>query len=274
MRLAFAAAAWGCPGEGFAAQCRVVAEAGFAAIEVQPERSAAGVHEQARIAADHGLGLILQPHTQGRTPADHATDLATHLANAAAVRPWLVSCHTGLDHFGIAANLVLHDAGQAWSRAEGIPLLHEIHRKRIAWNAVVGAELVRRRPDVAFTADLSHWVVAHENWLEDPGYGLASILPSCHAIHARVGHPQGPQVPDPRAPRWRPAVERHLAWWDAIIAARRAAGSERLVVCPEFGPPDYCPTDPQDGRPLVDVFAINCWMRDQLVQRWIPGSSP
>ncbi len=273
MKIAFAAAAWGCPGDGFAAQCRLVAEAGFTAIEVQPERSASGVREQARICAGHGLGLILQPHTQGRTATDHAADLAAHLANAAVVRPWLVTCHTGLDHFGLDANLALHDAGQAWSRTHGIPVLHEIHRKRIAWNALVGGELVRHRQDLAFTADLSHWVVAHENWLEDPGYGLAGILPRCHAIHARVGHPQGPQVPDPRSARWRPALDRHLAWWDTIVAARRTAGAPLLVVCPEFGPPDYCPSDPEDGHPLVDIFAINCWMRDLLAQRWNQGTA-
>jgi len=268
VRIVFAGAAWGCPGADFAAQCQRLREAGFAAVEVQPERTRAGVEAQAAIAGRCGLGLILQPHTQGADCAAHAADLAWHLDRAAAVRPWLVSCHTGLDHFAPDGLLGLVDQGEAWSRAHGIPLLHEIHRKRIAWNALAGAALVRQRPDIAFTADLSHWVVAHENWLEDPGYGLASVLPRCQAIHARVGHPQGPQVPDPRAARWKPALDRHLAWWDAIVAHQRAAGADRLVIVPEAGPPDYAPTDPAEGHTLVDVFAINVWMRELLQRRY------
>ena len=40
-------------------------------------------------------------------------------------------------------------------------------------------------------------------------------------IHARIGHPEGPQVNDPRAPEWDDAVKAHVAWWDKIVERKK-----------------------------------------------------
>jgi hypothetical protein len=58
-------------------------------------------------------------------------------------------------------------------------------------------------------------------------------------IHARIGHPQGPRVNDPRVPEWEDTVKAHFAWWDVV--AERKKG-ERMTVLTEFGPPGYLPT--------------------------------
>ena len=62
-------------------------------------------------------------------------------------------------------------------------------------------------------------------------------------IHARIGHPEGPQVNDPRAPEWEAAVKAHFGWWDKIVERKKKAG-ERLTILTEFGPADYMPTMP------------------------------
>lgn len=268
MEITFIAAAWGCPGDTFADQCHLIAQAGFSGIEVQPEKTSDSLHRQAETAAQHGLQLILQPHSYGHTPEEHRADLSRKLDLCAAVHPALITCHTGLDHFGAKQNLHIAQVGQTWSAHTGIPVLHEIHRKRLCHNAIAGNELLDLSPDIRFTADFSHWVVSHENYLDDPGYQLSRIFDRCDHIHARVGHPQSPQVPDPRLPAWSTALNHHLAWWDAIVNATRRAGRATLFICPEFGPPPYCPTSLATNQPLVDVFALNCWMRDTLQARY------
>jgi hypothetical protein len=32
-------------------------------------------------------------------------------------------------------------------------------------------------------------------------------------VHARVGYPEGPQVPNPRVAEWEQALQKHLYWW-------------------------------------------------------------
>jgi hypothetical protein len=271
--ISFVAAAWGCPGNTFADKCKILAEASFEAVEVQPEDTDEGVRKQGRICSEYGLGLILQPHSKGSTPEEHIQDMKVKLSRAELLEEdnlWFISAHTGLDHFSIADNLRIADVAHTWQEETGIEVLHEVHRKRIAYNAMVGAELCQKAPYLRYTADFSHWVVVHENYLMDPSYQLGAMLPKCNHIHARVGHPQAPQVSDPRAPEWGEALNFHFAWWDGIVDHHRKANTKRLTICPEFGPADsgYCPTLPYTRQPLADVFEINCWMRDLLSKRY------
>jgi hypothetical protein len=88
-------------------------------------------------------------------------------------------------------------------------------------------------------------------------------------LHARIGHPEGPQVNDPRAPEWEGAVKAHLEWWDKIAAFKKAEGKP-LTVLTEFGPPDYMPTTPYTRKPLADQWAINVHMMQLLRKRYLP----
>ena len=53
-------------------------------------------------------------------------------------------------------------------------------------------------------------MVVHESGLEDQAENLELAIAHADYIHARVGYAEGPQIPDPRAPEWQHAVERHL----------------------------------------------------------------
>jgi hypothetical protein len=86
-------------------------------------------------------------------------------------------------------------------------------------------------------------------------------------IHARVGHPEGPQVTDPRAPEWRQAVEAHLEWWQKILQQRALAGAKTLTICPEFGPPGYMVVQPYTRQPIADLREVNLYMKDLLKER-------
>ena len=68
---------------------------------------------------------------------------------------------------------------------------------------------------------------------------IEAMAPRFRHIHMRVGYDHGPQVPDPRAPKWLPYTEGHERWWDAIHRAAEARGDTEVTVTTEFGPPNY-----------------------------------
>jgi hypothetical protein len=83
-----------------------------------------------------------------------------------------------------------------------------------------------------------------------------------------VGHAQGPQVADFRAPEAQAALEAHLGWWDRIIELRRAAGAERMTLTPEFGPAPYTQTLPYTQREVSNAWELNVAMLALLRQRY------
>ena len=121
------------------------------------------------------------------------------------------------------------------------------------------------------TLDISHWCNVHESLLHDQDETVQLALERTDHIHARIGHPEGPQVNDPRAPEWESAVKRHLDWWDAIVAMKIKKGVNQLTILTEFGPPDYLPTLPYTRQPLADQWDINVYMMQLLRKRYLPA---
>ena len=86
-------------------------------------------------------------------------------------------------------------------------------------------------------------------------------------IHARIGHAEGPQINDPRAPEWKEAVDAHLAWWD-IVVERKRKEDKSITFLTEFGPPSYLPTLPFTNQPFANQWDINTYMMDLLRKRY------
>ncbi len=107
----------------------------------------------------------------------------------------------------------------------------------------------------------------HESWLEDQQEIISLALGRTDHIHARVGHPEGPQVSDPRAPEWEKASKVHFAWWDQVVQRKKAEGKP-MTFLTEFGPPDYMPTLPYTHQPLSDQWGINVYMLEVLRKRY------
>jgi sugar phosphate isomerase/epimerase len=141
----------------------------------------------------------------------------------------------------------------------GVPIGHETHRQHLFFTPWQTAALLRELPALKLVADYSHWVNVAERLLEDRADDMA--LANRHAIHihARVGHPEGPQVNDPRAPSNAAAVAAHEAWWREIIRNRAAAGAAVMTITPEYGPPPYMPTVPFTDEPVADLWAVCLW---------------
>ena len=247
-----------------------VVQAGFDGVEMALPLDPALCREWRARIADAGLGLIAQQWETALEPQfeAHRAALAALLENACAARPLLVNSHTGKDYYTAAQNRELIALAARIGQAHGVPVLHEIHRSRFSGHPALLLPYLEQDPELQLTADLSHWCCACESLLEDQPHTLELTLPRVRHIHARVGHEQGPQVADFRAPEARAALERHLAWWDRIVALRRGAGAPQLTLTPEFGPVPYTPTLPYSGQPVSNAWELNVAMLRLLRERY------
>ena len=184
------------------------------------------------------------------------------------LKPLYINCHSGRDYFSFEQNKSFIDFTTQLSRSTGIKICHETHRSRILFAAPVAREYFEKIPELRITFDVSHWCNVSESLLNNQPETMRMAIERTDHVHARIGHPEGPQVNDPRAPEWKEAVDAHFAWWDKIVEAKKNKG-EQLTVLTEFGPPDYMPTQPYSRKPLADQWAINVHMKDLWKKRYL-----
>lgn len=182
-------------------------------------------------------------------------------------QPVYINCHSGKDYFSFEQNATFIDYTTKKSKETGIPIYHETHRGRMLYTAPIAREFIEKYAGLRLTLDISHWCVVHESLLSDQLDTIKLALERVDHIHARVGHAEGPQVNDPRAPEWKEALAAHLAWWDVVIERKKELG-EQMTILTEFGPPDYLPTLPYTRQPLADQWAINVYMMQLLRKRY------
>ena len=184
-----------------------------------------------------------------------------------AQKPLYINCHSGRDHFSFEQNSEFVNHTTQLSKQSGITICHESHRSRIMFAAHVTRKFMEKFPELKLTFDVSHWCNVHESMLGDQKETVEMALQRTEHIHARIGHPEGPQVNDPRAPEWEEIVKQHFDWWDKV-AERKKKNGERMTVLTEFGPADYMPTLPYTRQPLADQWAINVHMMQLLRKRY------
>lgn len=275
IKLVFFCPRWGSESRSPSEFIRNVREAGYDGVEIGLADGDTTADDVIARAKDAGLEVITQ-HWQTLT-ADlprHLCEFEARLRRAASFQPLFINSHTGRDMFGLEDNQRVFELADRISHETGVAILHETHRGRCLHTPWRTAELLRVRPGTQLVLDMSHWCNVCESLCEDQSDSIASLLSAIGHIHARVGHAQGPQVPDPRAPEWQPALEVHLDWWTKIAEARRASGAERLTITPEFGPPPYLPTLPWTQMPVAPQWDINVhmmnYLREQLAGEPLP----
>jgi sugar phosphate isomerase/epimerase len=197
----------------------------------------------------------------------HFDQFRASLEGAASQKPVYINCHSGRDHFSFDQNRKFIELTTQVSRSSGIPVYHETHRSRILYAAPVARQFIETLPDLRLTFDVSHWCNVHESLLNDQEETLSKTLQRVDHIHARIGHPEGPQVNDPRAPEWKDAVEAHFAWWDTVVTRKKREG-KLMTFLTEFGPLDYMPSLPYTRQPVADQWDINKHMLDTLRARY------
>ncbi len=191
-----------------------------------------------------------------------------YLNFAADANPLLINSHTGKDYFTFKENCELIEIGFKVGAERNLRIAHETHRGRFPYSPGVAQTYFDAFPDLMITADLSHWCNVSESFLEGFPATVAAAIDRAEHVHARVGHTQSAQVPDPRVERWQEALEAFLGWWDRIVESSRRKKREFLTFTTEFGPAPYMVHDPQTDRPIASQWDINCYMKDLLRNRY------
>lgn len=183
-------------------------------------------------------------------------------------RPFYINCHSGKDFFSLDQNRRLVEFSLEQAAKTGIPVYHETHRGRMCYSAPITRDLLNLYPEMKLTLDASHWTNVHESLLEDQGETMALALSRTEHIHARIGHQEGPQVNDPRAPEWQRAVEVFVGWWDEIFRRKEEEQAGQVTFLTEFGPPHYLQALPYTQQPVADQWGINVYMMKLLKDRY------
>jgi sugar phosphate isomerase/epimerase len=191
------------------------------------------------------------------------------LLRAAGFNPLFINSHSGRDYWSFEQNKMVCETGFDVERQTGIKIFHETHRKHFLFSTLTAEQFFDHFPELKITADFSHWTCVSESMLDDQPKILAKAIERTGHIHARVGHEQGPQIPDPRAPEWEPYVNTFVNWWQQVADTFRKNHREYLTITPEFGPVPYTWKLPYIQQPVSDFFEINCFMKKYLQENLI-----
>lgn len=215
----------------------------------------------------HNLKIGFLVGGSDRDHKKHLQQFSASLEGAAGLNPVYINCHSGRDHFPVEQNKAFIDLTSSVSARTGVPIYHETHRSRILYAAPVARQFMEMIPELRLTLDISHWCTVHESLLADQAETINLALSRTGHIHARIGHQEGPQVNDPRAPEWGDAVKAHFSWWDTVVAQKKKEGKP-LTMLTEFGPVDYMPALPFTRQPVANQWEINKYMLDTLRNRY------
>jgi sugar phosphate isomerase/epimerase len=269
MKILFFRSVWGLEDQPtLADRFARIKEGGFDGVEVAVPDTVDECKRARECLDELGLAVVGQQwQSCGRNPAEHVASFEKLYERALLLKPLYLNSHTGCDHFTLEENLAIFDHTTALAVIHGVPVYHETHRSRALFSAPQTMQILDARPNLRLTADFSHWCCVHESLLEDQADRVERAMQRSYAIHARVGHAEGPQITDPCDPLWEKNLAVHLAWWKRIVAHRQAEGCEILPVCPEFGPAPYMTLLPHVHTPIADLWQINCHMMEWLRPR-------
>lgn len=250
--------------------CAKVRKEGYDGIEIWWPRDKSVQDDLFAALRKHGLDVGFLCGSGKSNWHDHFEDFKTMVFAAAkntVQKPLYINCHSGKDYFSYDENKAFIDHTIGLANQTGIKICHETHRSRMLFAAPVARQYFEKIPGLRITLDASHWCNVSESLLQDQKQTMEMALQRVDHIHARIGHAEGPQVSDPRAPEWENAVKAHLAWWDKVVELKNE-NEEGLTILTEFGPPDYMPTVPYTRQPLADQWAINVYMMQLLRKRY------
>lgn len=198
----------------------------------------------------------------------HLSEFKQRLQQLAASAPMFINSQTGKDYYSFEQNSQLIDAASSVAADSGVSILHETHRGKFSFAAHITHHYLQRIPNLRITLDISHWCAVAETLLQDQQAAVETAIQRSNHIHARVGHPEGPQVIDPRAPENAETLNFHLQCWDAIFDLKRKNGDEFFTITPEFGAPPYLHLFPYTLQPIASQWEINVFMMELLRKRY------
>ncbi len=269
MQILFFCPRWGSEHLSWDNFCKKVSEEGYDGVEAgvpfEPELR----NEMLTALKKYDLQLVGQYYQSFEKDfEEHKSSYEKHLANLLGVKPLKIDAQTGKDYFTIEQNTILFALAKKMTQESGISIAHETHRNKALFSANDTKRILQQIPDLTITADFSHWCCVAESLLEDQEEATTLACRHTIHIHARVGHEEGPQVNDPRAPEWTKQLNAHLKWWDAVIQHQQQKGAATFTITAEFGPLPYMQAFPFSQTPVASQWDINVHMMQLLKQRY------
>ncbi|MBD0830914.1 sugar phosphate isomerase/epimerase family protein [Aestuariibaculum sediminum] len=248
--------------------CKQVKKEGYDGIEEWFPRNEVDENALYEALDKYNLKLGVLAGSGGNTFDAHQKSYAENLQKVISKKPEFINCHAGKDYLSFQQKKLLIEFAVNASKESGIPIYQETHRGRMLYAAHVCEEFIDVVPDLKLTLDISHWCAVSESLLADQKQAVEKALKRVGHVHSRIGHEEGPQVSEPRAPEWQRAVNAHYAWWDTIVNYKKQAG-EPLTMTTEFGPANYMWSMPYTKQPLADQWAINVHMMNEWRKRYL-----
>ena len=256
---------WGLDHLSTAGMLRKIKQGGFDGVEIGIPQNKKNRELLRKLLIENELDVITHQYFANHTNiSEYKKQFAYHVEAAASFKPVLINSHTGKDHWPVKENLALVDIGNEIGDKYGVKVLHESHRGRFLYSASASLNYFELHRDLKICADLSHWVCVSESLLEDQQEALQAAILRAHHIHARIGHAQGPQINDPRAPEWELEIKTFTGWWQQIIDRAKADQFPYFTITPEFGPFPYMPRLPYSLEPLGNQWEINLFIKNYL----------
>ncbi len=176
---------------------------------------------------------------------------------------------------GAEAAAELCRTGREIANDAGIAFFVEIHRNNYTENLPQIRELIERVPDIRFTGDLSHLVVAGEfyGWADERAIDrLAPVLDRTSHLHGRISNGEAVQV-DVGDGSGDPAHFFVRLWTESMRHWLRGAGpGDIFPFASELGPPRYAITT-LDGREFSDRWEQSLVMKKLALQAWAAAQS-
>ena len=257
---------WGFKGDIFQF-CEAAKNAGYDGIEVWVPTTPTGMKSLSEAVVKNNLKLGLLAGGSDKDFMIHKSQFQKGVESAISLNPIYINCHSGKDYFAFEQNKELVDFTIKRSSESNVPIYHETHRGRMLFAAHISKNFIEKIDGLRLTLDISHWCNVHDSLLADQKDTIDLALSRTNHIHARIGHAEGPQVNDPRAPEWADAVKAHFSWWDQVVKRRRAEG-KFVTFLTEFGPPNYLQTLPYTNQPVANQWDINVYMMQLLRKRY------
>ncbi|MEL6252273.1 MAG: TIM barrel protein [Bacteroidota bacterium] len=257
---------WGFDGDTMAF-CKKAKDSGYDGVEAWAPRGEKKVNDFMEAVEKYDLSYGFLAGNWGKTYEENLKAFQDYVDYALEMKPDFLNCHSGKDFFSFEQNQAFIEHTTKRHKESGIPISHETHRGRILFNAPLAQKFMKAMPDLRLTLDISHWTVVHESLLEDQQEAVDLALERTDHVHSRVGFQEGPQVPEPRAPEYKSALDAHFAWWDKVVEHKSKAG-ETLTMTTEFGPPGYMWALPYTKQPLANLWEVNAHMKDLWRERY------
>jgi sugar phosphate isomerase/epimerase len=197
---------------------------------------------------------------RGAPPGEHLDSFRRQAEAAMECAPRFVTVIAGCDAWPLSVSVEFFAAAMAVAEQLGFIASFETHRSRSLFHPWITRDVLHALPALRLTCDFSHWCCVCERLIDTEPDVLDLCAEHAHHVHARVGYDQGPQVPHPAAPEFRPALEAHERWWRRFWDAQQKRGVAISTMTPEFGPDGYLHCAPFTQTPVADLDEINTWM--------------